>query len=282
MREYMATQPDDEELVLDQAAADQDQQDDQQRGDEIQQQDQAEDEEEIVIGGDPVEPAENDSALIRHLRSELKRTRQELSERPTPQPQPIEVGPEPDLWEDCEGDPDRFKAAILAREERQRQADAQKSDVEKGAEAANKSFAADVERFNTARASLKVPAAGEAIDTALSSLSPVQQAALVTGADNAALVLAALGKHPGKLAEIAGIENPIKFAAAVAKWEGTLKVQSRQRAPAPEQVTTGNASVRTEGPDKTLERLEAEAARNGGDRSKIIAYKAGLKKAGKA
>jgi hypothetical protein len=138
-----------------------------------------------------------------------------------------------------------------------------------------------VERFNTARASLKVPAAGEAIDTALSSLSPVQQAALVTGADNAAVVLAALGRQPGKLAEIAGIENPIKFAAAVAKWEGTLKVQSRRRAPDPEQVTTGNAGVRTAGPDKTLERLEAEAARNGGDRSKIIAYKANLKKGGK-
>jgi hypothetical protein len=58
-------------------------------------------------------------------------------------------------------------------------------------------------------------------------------------------------------------------------------VQSRRRAPEPEQVTTGNAGVRG-GADKTLERLEAEAARNGGDRTKIIAYKANLKKAGKA
>jgi hypothetical protein len=279
MRDDMATQPEDIDIDLDPPAEDPENPVDPQ--DPENPDDPPEDEEEIVFGDDPTVPADDDSAVIRHLRAELKRRTQELAERPAPQPKPVEIGPKPTL-ETCEWDEEKFETELTAWHDRQRQAEAQRSDAEKQAEAANKAFATDVERFNTARTSLKVPGAPEAIDTALSSLSQVQQAALVTGADNAALVLAALGKHPGKLAELAGIANPIKFAVAVAKLEGTLKVQSRRKAPEPENVTTGNAGVRAEKTDKALERLEAEASRNGGDRSKIIAYKAGLKKAGKA
>jgi hypothetical protein len=95
------------------------------------------------------------------------------------------------------------------------------------------------------------------------------------------LVSAALGKHPGKLAELAAIEDPIKFAAAVAKLEGTLKVQKRTRAPEPETIERGNASVRQGGADQQLEKLEKEAARTG-DRSKVIAYKRDQREKAKA
>jgi hypothetical protein len=274
----MATQPEDDE-ILDIPAEDPENPVDPQ--DPESPEDPPEDEEEIVFGDDPTVPTEDDSAVIRHLRAELKRKTQELAERPAPQPKTIEIGPKPTL-EACEWDEDKFETELTAWHDRQRQAEAQRTDAEKSAEAANKAFAGDVERFNTARATLKVTGAPEAIDTALSSLSPVQQAALVTGADNAAVVLAALGKHPAKLAELAGIDNPIKFAVAVAKLEGTLKVQSRRKAPEPENVTTGNTGVRGETTDKKLERMEAEAARNGGDRTQIAAYKAQLRKAGKA
>jgi hypothetical protein len=267
----MATQPDDDALILDNPADDQDQQDDQGGDDQQQDQQEAAEEDEIFIGDDLAAPAENDSSVIRHLRDEIRKRDRIIAERPAPQAPKIEVGPKPDLWEDCEGDPDKFEAALTAWHDRQRQADAQKTADEKQAEAANASFRADVQRFEGARSTLKVAGAPEAIDTALASLSPVQQAALVTAADNAALVAAALGKHPAKLADLAGIENPIKFAVAVAKLEGTLKVAKR-KAPDPEEVATGSASVRSESSDKVLERLQKEADKTG-DRTKLIAHK---------
>jgi hypothetical protein len=262
----MATQPEDDE-ILDIPAEDPENPVDPQ--DPENPDDPPEDEEEIVFGDDPTVPAEDDSAVIRHLRAELKRKTQELAERPAPQPKPIEIGEKPTL-EACEWDEEKFESELLAWKDRQRQAEAQRSDAEKGAEAASKAFLGDVERFNTARTTLKVPGAPEAIDTALSSLSQVQQAALVTAADNAAVVLAALGKHPGKLADLAGIENPIKFAVAVAKLEGTLKVQSRRKAPEPENVTTGNTGVRPGATDKEAERQEKRAMERGGDVSDLL------------
>jgi hypothetical protein len=103
-------------------------------------------------------------------------------------------------------------------------------------------------------------------------LNDVQQAVIVKAADNPALVLYSLGKHPAKLAELSQITDPLKMAAAVARLEGGLKVMPKRKPPEPEEIASGTASV-SHGKDKELERLEKEAERTG-DRTKLIAYKA--------
>jgi hypothetical protein len=174
-----------------------------------------------------------------------------------------------------------WRKSVESWTQRKAAADRQQSESQQQDRAVAEAWQADVRRFEARKAELKVPDAEEAIETAMAGLNQVQQAVIVKAADNPALVFAALGKHPGKLAEIASIQDPLKQAAAVVKLEGTLKVAPRRKAPEPEQIERGNASV-THGADKTLERLEAEAARNGGDRTKIAAYKAQQKKQAKA
>jgi hypothetical protein len=275
----MATRPEDDELTLDTPAEDPENLVDPQEDPENPEPKPEEgDEEEIIFSDDPEQPAENDSALIRHLREELKKTRRELQERPAPEQPKIEVGPRPTL-ESCEWDEDKHAEALDAWYDRRRQAEQQKTAGEKQAEAANEAFQADVQRFEGARASLKVAGAPEAIETALASLSLVQRAVIVKAADNAATVLAALGKHPARLTELAAIEDPIKLATAIVKLEGKIQMTKR-KAPEPEEVATGNASVR-QGADAQLEKLEKEAARTG-DRSSLIAYKRNLKGRAKA
>jgi hypothetical protein len=127
------------------------------------------------------------------------------------------------------------------------------------------------------RAALKFPDAAEAEETATAALTEVQQAVIVKVADNSAQVLYALGKHPARLAELSKITDPLKLAAAVARLEGTLKVMPKRKPPEPEQIASGNASVK-HGSDKQLERLEKEAERTG-DRTKLIAYRKQLQKA---
>jgi hypothetical protein len=216
---------------------------------------------------------ERDTGLVKHLRDEIRRRDTELAEirRTGSAPQKVEVGEYPTL-ESVDYDEDKHREAVEAWTQRKAAADRQQSESQNQDRAAAEAWQADVQRFEARRVELKVPDAEEAIETAMAGLNQVQQAVIVKAADNPALVFAALGKHPGKLAEIASIQDPLKQAAAVAKLEGTLRVAPRRKAPDPEQIASGSAAV-TQGKDATLERLEAEAARTG-DRSKVIAHKA--------
>ena len=81
----------------------------------------------------------------------------------------------------------------------------------------------------------------------------------------------ALGKNPKKLAELASIKDPVRFAVAVAKLETQLKVSTRKPPPPPPKITSGSAPV-SGSVDSTLERLRAEAERTG-DYTKVIQYK---------
>jgi hypothetical protein len=181
------------------------------------QQDPAE-EDDIVFSDDPVPPGRERQRVIKHLRDELKSDQASTAERPAPQAPKIEVGPRPTL-EGCEWDEDKHADALDAWYDRKRQAEQQET-AEQKQRKANETFQADVQRFEGARASLKVAGAPEAIDTALASLSPVQQAVIVKAADNAATVAAALGKHPARLAEVRRSKTRSSSPSPSPRWKG--------------------------------------------------------------
>lgn len=272
----MAVEPEDEELLLDTPAEDEgakpdDEQEEQGPGSE---KPEEEGDEELEIAfGDEAAPAsgERDTGLVKHLREEVRKRDQRIAELAKAQPhQQTEVGPEPTL-ESCEWDEDRFKTETRAWLKRQEEAEAAKTTVQQQNRVAEEAWQADVQRFESRKAELKVPGAEEAIETALATLPQVAAAVIVKAADNPALVLAALGQHPGKLAEIASIQDPLKQAVAVAKLEGTLKVAPRRKAPEPEKIAGGNARV-TQGTDQTLAALEKKADKTG-DRTELIRYR---------
>jgi hypothetical protein len=99
----------------------------------------------------------------------------------------------------------------------------------------------------------------------------MQQGMIVQGADNAALVVYALGKNPKKAKELASITDPVKFAFAVAKLETQLKISNRKAQTSPERKISGTG--RPSGAvDSTLDRLRADAEKTG-DYSKVFQYK---------
>lgn len=233
-----------------------------------------------VVFGDEAAPAsgEQDSGLVKHLREQIRERDRQLAEARKAQPeQRIEVGPKPTL-SGCEYDEERYEAELDAWKGRKAQAEQAESEAERTQREAHEQWQKEIQSYEAKKAGLKFADAEEAISITTAALDMVQQAVIVKVADNPALLKYSLGKHPAKLAELSQIKDPLKLAAAVAKLEGGLKVMPRRKAPEPEEIARGSGSVAAGRTDKELERLEKEAERTG-DRTKVVAYKHGLRKA---
>lgn len=125
--------------------------------------------------------------------------------------------------------------------------------------------------YGEKKAALKVKDFDDAELTLTEALDQNQQAILLQGMDNPALVVYALGKAPARLEELSKIKDPIKFAVAVAKLETQLKTGTRKAATAPEKKINSNGSL-SGTHDSTLERLRQDAEKTG-DYTKVNAYK---------
>lgn len=210
-----------------------------------QQVDEPGDDDEVIgasFEGEQEEPpaqAERETSLVKHLRQQLKE-KDKLLRQASPV-QKIDVGKKPDLWEDCEGDPDKFEAELLAYNKRVADAKAQSDEAEKANAASREIFAADHAEYQQQKAKLpNFEVAEAAIE---SSLSEVQQSVLILAAKNKAALIQALSKSPARLAELAKIQHPVKLAVAIAEMERGLKVQVRRKGVEPEERMRGTASM---------------------------------------
>lgn len=184
---------------------------------------------------------------------------------------------EPTL-EACDYDEDVYKAKLATYLSHKQKAEAKAEELKKQKD--DEAAEAETRRasYKQSAVALGVKDYDDAEAEVADALSQDQQGILIAGCgDNAPKIVYALSKHPAELAKLAAIKNPIQFAFAVAKLEDKVKVTPRSKTPpAPETRLTGTASLSTGKGDKTLDRLEADAARTG-DRSKVIAYKRSLK-----
>ncbi len=213
----------------------------------------------------------NDSALIKHLRDVNRRQAEELAKvRKGGVSEEIVVGPKPDLYDDCEGDPDKFEKAYDEWKERKAKADAQQAEAGQAQEAIQKQWQADLLSFREKEAMLKAPDMDVSKDVVASALSEAQQATIIKAAANPALVIYALGKNPAKLAALSEQSDLIKLAAEIARIEGKITVAKKQSAPPVEKVSEGSGQFAAG--DKKLAALEAKAAKTG-DRTELIRYR---------
>lgn len=208
---------------------------------------------------------------IRELEAKLQTTAQTENK-------PVALGPKPKL-EEFDYDADRFEQALDAWHERKRQHDLETERVRQAEQTQQQAWQAKLEGYSKAKAELKVRDYEDAEAIAQEVFNVTQQGVILQGADNPALVIYALGKNPKKAADLAKINDPVKFAFAVAKLEKELKVTNRRAAPAPERVIQGTGRV-SGAVDSTLERLREEAARTG-NMTKVIQYKAQRRAASK-
>lgn len=236
----------------------------------------------VSIGDESPDPEEEDTQQnqpapqwvkdLRKAHRELQRQHRELQQKLTtaePKRTAQAVGKKPKL-EDHDYDAEAFEAALESWYDRKRAADAEAEKAKRAEEEQAKAWQGKLDAYGKAKAALKVKDYEDAEAIAQETFSEVQQGIMLQGADNPALVVYALGKNARRAKELAAIQDPVKFAFAVAKLEKELKVTTRKPPPAPEPVVKGTG--RASSVDSTLERLRNEALKTG-DMSKVMAYK---------
>lgn len=246
---------------------------------------ESEPDEVIITIGDEAPPEEEEKRApdwVRELRKanrEKDRRIRELEARvQTAQPAAVQadpVGAKPTL-ESCDFDGEKLAAELESWYDRKAKAERAADEKRRAEESERAAWQAKLDAYGSAKAKLKVRDYEDAEASAMDVLSVVQQGVILSGAENPARLVYALGKHPSKAKELAAITDPVKFAFAVAKLETQLRTApAKKAAPTPERVVkssvAGAAAV-----DNQLEKLRDEAAKTG-DMSKLMAYRQQLK-----
>ena len=251
----------------------------------VDEEDEDEDEDEVVISiGEESPPQEEEArapAWVRELRKanrEKEREIRELKAKLTAtatETKPVELKAKPTL-ESCDYDSDEYENKLAEWYEHKREYDAVESNAAAKRDAEAKEWQDKLDSYAKARASLKVRDYEDAEAFALDTFNVTQQGIVLQGSENPAHLIYALGKSQKRAKELASINDPVKFAFAVAKLETQLKVTNRKAAAAPERTITSGGGRISGSVDSTLDRLREEAVKTG-DLSKVMAYKRGKK-----
>jgi hypothetical protein len=246
------------------------------------------DDEELVvqIGEEESPPQEKEEApqWVKDLRKshrELLRENRELKAKgPAPVVNQKPTLPERPQLSQYDYDEDKFQAAMDGWFTKKREIEGFEEDQRKQQLEAQKQVDGVRIAYQEKAKTLKVKDFKDAEEEVVNALSEVQQGLILNGADNAPLLVYALGKNTKRLSELAAIKDPVKFAFAAAKLEKDLKTSNRKGdKPAPEtSVIRGTGPVVSS--NKQLDRLRDEAAKTR-DMSKVLAFKKQLRTAGK-
>ena len=210
----------------------------------------------------------------RELRKENKELKAKLSEKDKAADQNLpEVGPKPKLSDpDIDYDEDKLDAKLTAWYDRKRAHDDAAAQAQRQQEDEQRAWQAKLDGYGSQKAKLNLPDFDDAEAVILESMGTNQQGIILSGADNPALVIYALGKNPDKAKELAAIQDPVKFAFAIAKLETQVKMSKKTSSkPEPERAISGSGP-KSGAVDSNLDRLRADAEKSG-DYSKVHAYR---------
>jgi hypothetical protein len=235
----------------------------------------------VSIGNEepPPEPEHTQQApeWVKELRKQnreyQKRIRQleRNTQAPAAQGETTTAPPKKPTLADVDYDTGAYEAKLDQWYTAKAEYDRQAAETRRAQDAVKGAWDAKIAGYNTAKNELKARDFEDAEAVIADTLSVTQQGIILDGAEKPALLIYALGKNPKKAAELAAIQNPVAFAAAIGRLEASLKVTSRKPSAQPEQLVSGNAP-KSGSVDNTLERLRAEAERTG-DLTKVMAYK---------
>lgn len=235
--------------------------------------DEVQDEEAEAEGDEPQEGVEQDTKVIRMLRrkadeavkakAELRDAKRKLAELEAAKaPAKVELPKEPDLA-DFDYDTAKFKAAHREWIALEAKVKDQEATARAANEAAEREWKGKLDGYAEAKKTLRVQGFDEAEADAREILSQTQQAIILQGAENPALMVYALGKNPVEAKKLAAIKDPVQFAFAVAKMEATkLKATPRKPSAAPEQSVKGSGQPPSAS-TASIEKLREQATRTG-------------------
>ena len=205
-----------------------------------------------------------DKRRIRELEAELNQVR-------APSNSVAEVGAKPDL-SDYAFDTDAYDEAMLAWAERKRAVEAKQAQAREEEQAELVKWQNKLNKYGEAKARLRAKDYDDVEATAQDIFSLAQQAIIVKGASDPALLIYGLAKKPERAKKLAAITDPIEFAFALSKLEEKISVK-KEGVPPPEKQIKGS---QPKSGDHVLEKLRAEAEKTG-DYRKILEYKKRIK-----
>ena len=205
-----------------------------------------------------------DKRRIRELEAELNQVR-------APNNSVAEVGAKPDL-SDYAFDTDAYDEAMLAWAERKRAVEAKQAQAREEEQAELAKWQNKLNKYGEAKARLRAKDYDDVEATAQDIFSLAQQAIIVKGASDPALLIYGLAKKPERAKKLAAITDPIEFAFALSKLEEKISVK-KKGVPPPEKQIKGS---QPKSGDHVLEKLRAEAEKTG-DYRKILEYKKKIK-----
>lgn len=241
-------------------------------------QEQAEEEGESLIGfADEIDAeAEEETPLVKRLRDQNRELSRKLAKTNRPatanddDPEPA-IPPKKTI-EQFDYDQDKLDDYIDQRDEAVRKHAAWEAREERRKEKRQTEADAATRAVEQQRKALNVTDYEDQSAKVQAALSETQLAILISGVENPAKLIYALGRSAARLDQIAAEDNPVKFAVMLGKLEKEIRVAKRVPPPVEGKVRGATASVAIGASDRELERLEKEADRTG-DRSKVIAYR---------
>lgn len=245
-------------------------------GEQAAEQDERDGEEVIFAIGDAdaEEDRDGDTDLVKDLRRQLREEKQaRAATTKVAEAKPVEVGPKPKLA-DFDYDEDAFEEARDAWDERKRQSEQHQTVEQQEQQKSQRVWNERLTSYAAKRTALARPDIDDVEAIVVDRLDQTRQAIIVSGADDPAKVVYALGKNPSKLNELAAITDPVKFAFAIAKLEGQIKVVTRKRTVAPDKISNGSAPISVQSEDKVADKLLEKAQRTGD----MAEYRAHMKK----
>lgn len=235
-----------------------------------------EDDEEEVEEEQQTEGFRNLRAAHKATAKELKKVKQELEAikskpvEPEQKQEEVLTLPNKPKLEDFDYDEEQFSNALDGWYSKKLDVDSKKKQIEEKQKQENERWAGKMATYQEEAKKLNVSDYEDSEELVKTKLSGVQQGILIEVAKNSAQLVYALGKS-SKLNDLSKIENPVLFAAEVARLETQIKVNSKTQKspPAPEKKISGSGGSMN---DTKLEQLRKEAEKTG-DFSKVIAYK---------
>ena len=237
-------------------------------------------EEEVVVSIGEEKPSEEETKEaapwiknLRKMQRETAKENRELKKKLADMSnadETAELGTKPTL-ENSDFDADKYEVKLLAWQDAKSKIAAKAAKEEEAKKKQSTDWQQNLNAYNEKKAVLKVADFEEAEAVVRSEFSDTQQGLIIQGAENPALVVYALGKNPQHAEELSKINDPVKFAFAVAKLESQLVVSKKPSVPKPEETIqgSGNASTTT---GVTLDKLREEAEKTG-DYTKVAQYK---------
>jgi hypothetical protein len=145
--------------------------------------------------------------------------------------------------EGCGFDADVFADKMLEYTEAQVVVKAKRLEEEARVKASDDDYKARFDRYNVAKATMRVDDFAAAEDTVRAALTREQQSVLIRNCIDPAKVVAALGQSKKALADIAAIKDIDRFAYQLATIEGKITVTSKTPPPPETKLRGGTTSA---------------------------------------